>query len=483
MCLAVNRSCGAWSHFGHISYFTTSAGDLSAFQNQRSTGHRNSASTNFQLSAFSFQLSAINALVGVSESGSEVARFQYAGSIENVEQVNHHRPTHLGPFSYTFVMMMAERSTTLPSSSSSSSAPSLSSDPFLSHLHSRLTEAEHAFLLADFHTAATQSQDILHALITLTSSFSSPAPLLPPTHSCTVDCVCAPAFLLLLQSTLQSTPASTASSTLTTLVSTYYQSPTRLPFDVLLAVSWWQVRSCQYELVVQQAVGWLEARKRDNERVKDSEYVALLELVVLYALCPLGEYSEAAMLVRRSERLGKERREAWLKTVRQMEEQHLGTATTKTAQATAGASAATMPSQQQLLPPIEERKEDEHVADGKASVSGQAAVAVVPFDAAPSSFTALLFSLHTRLLLRLHALSPTLAWQYQQLLSALSLHRRVLVVCLVVLLLWRYRSAWSGTIERPLQRLQQSPVWSGLRAELGNLAQLALSSGFGRLFW
>ena len=124
---------------------------------------------------------------------------------------------------------------------------------------------------------------------------------------------------------------------------------------------------------MQQAVGWLEARKRDNERVKDTEYVSLLELVVLYALCPLGEFSEAAMLVRRSERLGKERREAWLKTIRQMEEQQYGTATTtyatlhSTALSTAAnASTASMPTQQQLLPPASRRGgEDEQSADGK----------------------------------------------------------------------------------------------------------------------
>ena len=377
-------------------------------------------------------------------------------------------------------MMMIERSSILPSSSSSSSTPSLSSDPFLSHLHARLTDAEHAFLLADFHTAATQSQDILHALITLTSSFSSPAPLLPPTHSCTTDCVCTPAFLLLLQSTLQSTPPSTASTTVSSLITVYYQSAARLPFDVLLALSWWQVRAGQYETVVQQAVGWLEARKRDNERVKDSEYVALLELVVLYALCPLGEYSEAAMLTRRSERLGKERREAWLKTVRQMEEQQLGTAITRTTLATTTAS---MPSQQQLVPPIDERKEDEQPDDKLDGSDHQPSFAVVSSETQPSPTTAFILSLHTRLLLRLHALSPAAAERYQQLLSTLSLHRRLLVVCMVVLFVWRYRSVWSGAIERPVKRLQQSSLWSGLQAELGNLAQLALSSGFGRLFW
>ena len=376
-------------------------------------------------------------------------------------------------------MMMVERNSALPSHASSS-APSLSSDPFLCHLHARLTEAEHAFLLADFHTAATQSQDILHALITLTSSFSSPAPLLPPTHSCTTDCVCTPAFLLLVQATLQSTPPADCTTSLNTLITTYYQSPTRLPYDALLAVSWWQVRAGQYEAVVQQAVGWLEARKRDNERVKDSEYVALLELVVLYALCPLGEFSEAAMLVRRSERLGKERREAWLRTVRQLEEQQHGTATTRLPAATGPAS---MPSQQQLLPAIEEKKENEQAASDPTDAIGQSSGAVVPSEAAPSSFAAVLASLHTRLLLRLHAMSPTAAWRYQQLLSALSLHHRLLMVCLVLLLVWRYRSVWSGAIERPLQQLQHTAVWSGLRAEVGNLAQLALSSGFGRLFW
>jgi len=352
-------------------------------------------------------------------------------------------------------------------------------------LHDRLTEAEHAFLLADFHKAAAQSQDILHALITLTSSFSSPAPLLPPTHSCTTDCVCTPTFLLLLQATLQSTPAAASTATVSTLVSTYYQSPTRLPFDVLLALSWWQVRCGQYEAVVQQAVGWLEARKRDNERVKDSEYVTLLELVVLYALCPLGEFSEAAMLVRRSERLGKERREAWLRTIRQLEEQQLGTAPNTTTRTThpASASTAAMPSQQQLLPPTDERKEDEQPVDGKAAVNCQSSAAVAPSETGSMTFTALLLSLHTRLLLRLHALSPTAAWRYQQLLSTLSLHRRLLVVSLVVLFVWRYRSVWGGVIDRPLKRLQHSQAWSGLRAEFGNLAQLALSSGFGRLFW
>ena len=381
--------------------------------------------------------------------------------------------------------MMVERSTT-PPSRSSASTPSLSSDPFLSHLHDRLTDAEHAFLLADFHTAAAQSQDILHALITLTSSFSSPAPLLPPTHSCTADCVCTPAFLLLLQASLHSAPAASASAsaaTVASLVSQYYQSPSRLPFDVLLPLSWWQVRGGQYEAVVQQAVGWLEARKRDNERVKDSEYVALLELVVLYALCPLGEHAEAAMLVRRSERLGKERREAWLHTIRQMEEQHDTAAATPRTAHPITATTAAMPSQQQLLPPVDERKEDEQPADGKAALVGQSSDAIVSAETGPVSFTALLASLHTRFLLRLHSLSPAAAWRYQQLLSTLSLHRRLLVVSLVVWLVWRYRDVWGGVIDRPLQRVQQSQAWSGLRAEFGNLAQLALSSGFGRLFW
>ena len=142
-----------------------------------------------------------------------------------------------------------------------------------------------------------------------------------------------------------------------------------------------------------------------------------------------------------------------------------------------------MPSQQQLLPPTDERMEDEQPADGKAALVSPPSDAVVSAETGPMSFTALLAALHTRLLLRLHALSPAAAWRYQQLLSTLSLHRRLLLVSLVVWLVWRYRTVWGGVIDRPLQRVQQSQVWSGLRTEFGNLAQLALSSGFGRLFW
>ena len=203
-------------------------------------------------------------------------------------------------------------------------SPSLSSDPFLSHLHTRLTSAERSYLLSDFSTALSSALDILHELVTLTSSFSSPSPLLPPAHSCSSDCVCQAAFVLALQAAVATGARWEA---VAALVDEWYGAVERAPYGVVVVALMAGMGERRYAEVMRAAVAWLERRKKaagggggGGERATDAEYGAVLELLVFHALVPQGEFSEAALLVRKSERLDKERKAAWVAAIRRMQD-------------------------------------------------------------------------------------------------------------------------------------------------------------------
>ena len=385
------------------------------------------------------------------------------------------------------------------SSSTSSSPPPLSSDPFLAHLHTRLTSAERAFLLSDFSTSLSSSLDILHELVTLTSSHSSPTPLLPPTHSCPPDCPCLPTFTLALQA---ASSLSQPFPHLLALARQWYGGAERLPCEALLVLAMAGLGERRWEEVVRVVVGWLERRKKRGggggwERVTDGEYAQVMELLVFHALLPMGEWGEAAMLVRRSERLDGDRREAWVAAIRRMEE-----AMERKEDSQATAAATTRSQREQLQAAGEEKRQADEPTQKQPRVAAalmdelhsgeevqQADPSLTPAQLLPSSSSAqsslssLLQSLHGRIFLALHARSAQAAAVYQQVVASVLRHHRAIGLVLLLFLLLRLRPLLAQLWRAPIERLKRNAWWSWASSEADNLARLTLSTGFGRLFW
>ena len=390
------------------------------------------------------------------------------------------------------------------SSLPSPSPPTLSSDPFLSHLHTRLTSAERCFLLSDFSTALSSSLDILHELVILTSSFTSPTPLLPPTHSCSSDCVCLPTFTLALQA---ASALSHPFPSLTALADQWYGGVERLPCDALQLLVMAGMGERRWGEVVKAMVGWLERRKKGavvgggGDRVSDAEYVRVMELLVFHALLPMGEFSEAAMLVRRSERLERERKDVWVATIRRMEEAMESTENRREAAATTSRSdreqlqssreekrrtegpTQKQPQQQRQLAPslLDDlhSEEDGQKLDSSLAPSAQ----LLPSSSPLSWLSSSLLSLHGRIFLALHAYSPQVATMYQRVIASLVRHHRAIALALLLVLLLRLRPLLVRLWQVPLNRLKQTAWWGWAASEADNLARLTLSTGFGRLLW
>ena len=402
-------------------------------------------------------------------------------------------------------------------------SPSLAADPFLSHLHTRLTSAERSFLLSDYHAASALCVDILHELITLTSAFSSPSPLSPPFHSCSSLCVCVPTFTLHVQSSIAQQQQAFSVSQLTSLVTLYYGSLgaedaawQRLPSAPFTVCLMWLLHSRQWQEGVKRSVQWLEARRRKpggsagselqpTERCRDDEYLRVLELLVFYALLPMGEWGEAAMLVRRSEIVSKEQKETWLRCIRQMEEQSEAATTAgghrgeskeaeehsrQSSKSAADSSSATQatPSQPRISAPVfpSDQQVDSSVPSSPSSQAAPppAAVAVTSAPAVRSVSSVLssqLLTLHGRVYLMLHSHSPQLAGWYQRAVLFVSAHHRLLLLILALALLKRLHQYWRPLYSAPLQRLQQTAAWQLIASESSSLAALLFSTGFGRL--
>jgi hypothetical protein len=452
--------------------------------------------------------------------------------------MHQHRPSQVTETNSAVTSIAMPDPLALPAAATSASAsssfdpsprsPSLAADPFLSHLHTRLTSAERSFLLSDYHAASALCVDILHELITLTSAFSSPSPLSPPFHSCSSLCVCVPTFTLLVQSSIAQQQQAFSLSQLTSLVTLYYGIPgaedaawQRLPSVPFTVCLMWLLHSGHWQEGVKRSVHWLEARRRKaggtggselqpTERCRDDEYLRVLELLVFYALLPMGEWGEAAMLVRRSEILSKEQKETWLRCIRQMQEQAEAAATagghleerketdeaehTRHSSKTAAESSTTQSttSQVSISPALfpSDRQADASFASSSSPSSSlpappPAAVVAVASTPAVRSLSAELSSqlltLHGRVYLLLHSHSPQLAGWYQRAVLSVSVHHRLLLLILALLVLKRLHSWWRPLYAVPLQRLQQTAAWQFIASECSSLAALLLSTGFGRL--
>lgn len=182
-------------------------------------------------------------------------------------------------------------------------------DPFFKHLRTRYLEAERAYFVGDQPQVERITTDILHELITLTSSPSSGYPLSTPSpHSCVNDCVCQDTIELLMRSYYHSNQPELIRGSLLK----YYGSVDRVPYPLFVVY----VESFLSFQLYARLEKDLDAYISTNQPILSTPKLTdLVELLVFHVLCPTKKFAEAISRTYSYNRLDRRTARTWRKFI------------------------------------------------------------------------------------------------------------------------------------------------------------------------